>query len=110
MTSGKRMSLVVLGVAVFMIVSPRLVDELILDRREWALKGFCRNKIFFESNHRIFYGRENIIIDTLTLFSEWLTGFLEIKFQFVIFSRLCRYATNYVTQAHSVETHIINPP
>jgi len=41
MTSGKRMSRVVCLVDVFMIVSPRLVDELILSRREQALKGLC---------------------------------------------------------------------
>ena len=40
MTSGKRISRVVCLVDVFMIVSPRLVDELILSRREQALKGF----------------------------------------------------------------------
>ena len=41
MTSGKRMSRVVCLVDVFMIISPRLVDELILGRREQALKGCC---------------------------------------------------------------------
>lgn len=42
------MSRVVLGIAVFMIVSPRLVNELILIRREQALKG-CSGLSFFVS-------------------------------------------------------------
>jgi len=45
MTSGKRISRVVCLVDVFMIVSPRLVDELILSRREQALKG-CSGHCF----------------------------------------------------------------
>jgi len=60
MTSGKRMSRVVCLVDVFMIVSPRLVDELILSRREQALKGcsgHCFLKAFTQniSNESIFF-------------------------------------------------------